>query len=962
KETNEKMALKLIKPEIAAEKKTVERFRHELTTARKIRHKNICGMFDLGKHNNSYFITMEYISGQDLKSFIRQSGQLTVGKAISIAKQVCSGLSEAHKLGVVHRDLKSNNIMIDKEGNVRIMDFGIARSMESKGITDAGVMIGTPEYMSPEQVEAKDVDQRSDIYSLGIIMYEMVTGQLPFEGDTPFAVGVKHKSESPKDPRELNGQISEDLSLLILKCLEKEREKRYQSAGEVLSDLKRIEEGLPTTERTAPQKKPLTSREITVQFSVKKLLIPALVVMVLIMAAVILWVALPGKKAAPLPSDKPSVAVMYFKNNTGDEEYNIWRSALSDSIITDLSQSRYVHVLSGDKLYSLLKKFNLLEAKNYGSEDLEKVAEEGGVNHILLGSLSKAGDVFRIEYTLQKMSSGEIIGSNRVDGKGEQAVFSMVDEITKKIKSDLELSEEEIAEDIDKKIGKITTGSPQAFKYYIQGREFHHMGEYRKSIQSMEKAVDRDPEFAMAYRSMAMAYNNLGLFSEKTKYLQKAFELKDRLSQRERYLIEAEFNRNSEETYDKAIEAYNNLLELYPDDSIARTNLGVLYISTENWDQVIKCLSFQIQNKDESFFPYVNITEAYRAKGMYEEARKILEDYIREIQDHVSIRRELSLNSFFQGKYDLALAEINKAISLNPDDIRIRMHRGNIYMCLHDFDKAEKDYFSVLDAEELGDHLYTRIVLGCSYVLQGQFDTAREHYKKGLELAEKLNAKWWETCFYVWRAYSYLKSGQPEEALKDCEAAWGTAPDADDALKWQRRVLYYKGRALLDLNSVNEAQKAADDINELVEKGVNKKDIRYAHHLRGLIELRRKNYREAIRYFTQAKDLLPHPCGLMPFAMDQANFTEHLALAYYESGELEKARREHEYILTISIGKLYQGDIYARSLYWLGRIYEAQGQKSKAVEYYKKFLDLWKDADPGLAEGPDARKRLTGLQ
>ena len=219
KKAKEEIALKLIKSEIAADKKTIERFRNELITARKIRHKNICGMYDLGEDKGSYFITMECVSGEDLKSLIRRVGRLDSGTAIKIAKQVNNGLTEAHRLGVIHRDLKPRNTMIDKEGSARIMDFGIARSIKTKGITDAGIVIGTPEYMSPEQIEGKDVDQRSDIYSLGIILYEMVTGRVPFKGDTLFTIGMKHKSEIPSDPRELNPQIPEDLGRLILKCM-----------------------------------------------------------------------------------------------------------------------------------------------------------------------------------------------------------------------------------------------------------------------------------------------------------------------------------------------------------------------------------------------------------------------------------------------------------------------------------------------------------------------------------------------------------------------------------------------------------------------------------------------------------------------------------------------------------------------------------------------------------------------
>ncbi len=289
-ELGEKIALKLLKPEIAADERMIERFRNELKLARRITHKNVCRMFDLAKDKRTPYITMEYVSGEDIKSSLRRMGPLSPGKAVHIARQVCDGLAEAHKLGVIHRDMKPQNVMIDKTGNARIMDFGIARSVKAKGVTTSGMMIGTPDYMSPEQVEGKPVDQRSDIYATGVILFEMLTGATPFQGETALSIAMMHVREKPPNPRDLNPQISLELSRLILKCLEKDRAKRCQSAEELNEALARLEAGMPGTDRAIPWGRPSTAKEtIKRKSGMKAVLIPVFVIAALGVLAYIAW-------------------------------------------------------------------------------------------------------------------------------------------------------------------------------------------------------------------------------------------------------------------------------------------------------------------------------------------------------------------------------------------------------------------------------------------------------------------------------------------------------------------------------------------------------------------------------------------------------------------------------------------------------------------------------------------------
>ena len=938
KKLNEEVALKVIRPEIALDRMTLDRFSNEIKIARKIVHRNVSRMYHLSEEKGIHYITMEYVPGEDLRRMLRMSKRMEIGTAISVAKQVCEGLVEAHRLGVVHRDLKPGNIMIDQEGQVRILDFGIARAVKSGGITEVGMMIGTPEYMSPEQVEGREVDQRSDLYSLGVILFEMVTGRVPFEADTPFAVGIKHKSEKPPDPREFNAQVPEDLDGLILKCLEKDPANRFQSAEELLAALAGVEKAFPAAEPLLPKKKTIFAKEITATFSRKKIWIPAFVVIALAAIAALVWRFAPKKEAPPPTSDKPSLAVMYFKNNTGDSGLDHWRIALADLLITDLSQSKYVRVLSGEALYNILDNLNQLDAATYSTEVLREVASRGRADRLLVGNYTKAGDTFRINVTLQDGKAGEVIRSESVEGMGEESFYAMVDELTRRIKAGFEISEERITGDTDSDVETITTRSTEAYKLYSEGRQYHLQADYWKSISTMQKALEIDPDFAMAWRSVAVSYSNMGVRPARLEAIQKAFALRDRVSERERCIIEADYYKTSEKTTDQALAAYLKLLELYPDDYIGNTNLGILYFELEEWDKSIDLYQRNTRNNPDSRFSYENLAELYEAMGLYDRAVDILERFLRENPNTLSFYLKQARAYLYQGKYNLALAKMEKAASLDPEAAKtIDLMRGHISLLTGDLADAERRYKS-LPEESQG----RRIMMANLSMLQGKFEEAKKLLLMNPVMTEPL-------------AYLYLRSGQSREALSELDKMLQDASNAE-SLSGQIRILTAKGLAFLQMNAVEDALKAAGEIKKLAETGLRKKNIRYHRYLMGMIELERKNHAQAVRYLTQAADSLYAPTDGLPNV--QAWFISGLAKALYEAGNMEKAWEQYERIGSLHLARLDFGDFYAQSLYMLGKIAERQGDRARAAEYFRKFLGLWENADPGRPEVEDARKKV----
>ena len=461
-ELKEEVALKLIKPEIATDRKTVERFKNELRLARRIVHKNVARMYELMEDKGTRFITMEYISGEDLKSLMKRSKQLSTQTAVSLALQVCEGLAEAHRLGVVHRDLKPQNIMIDKAGNPRIMDFGIARMMSAPDLTEEGVIVGTPDYMSPEQVDGKEVDQRADLYSLGVMLYEMVTGRVPFEGDSAMSVALKHKIEAPTEPGELNAQLPDSLSRLILKCMEKDREQRYQAAGDVLSELIRIEKEIKGETETPREKKPEVPE--------------------------------PGERALP-----DSIAVLPFKDISPQKDQDYFCEGLAEELINALAQVKDLKVAARTSSFSFKGK----------DQDIREMGRILNVGAILEGSVQKSGDRLRITTQLIDVSDGYHLWSERFDRTTDN-IFAIQDEISMAVVDKLK---GEVLEEDREKITKRHTANKDALNLFLKGRYFfnrRYQGDMIKAVDFYQRAIDKDPDYALPYVGIADVFNILG--------------------------------------------------------------------------------------------------------------------------------------------------------------------------------------------------------------------------------------------------------------------------------------------------------------------------------------------------------------------------------------------------------------------------------------------------------------------
>jgi len=946
KELGITVALKMIHPEYSARTHIITRFKKETLLARSISHENVIRIYDLGEVDKIKFISMDYIKGQSLKELILTSGRLSVETAISITRQICEALIVAHQKGVIHRDLKPQNILVDSSGKVYVTDFGVAKSVEVMEDSAPGIIIGTIQYISPEQAKGEKVGTRSDLYSLGIILYEMLTGEKPFKAETYTGYIQKHIHEKPKSPSKLNPNIPPYLEKIILKCLEKDKHDRYQNAGEILHDL---------------GEKKVATKPLLLRIRVKKLLKVAYAsaLIILIVAIAYLWIIRKPSGLLLTEDLAKSVVVMPFENNTGDENQDYWRKALSNMLIYDLIQSKLIRVLTEDRLLEILEKLNLQDAKSYTSEDLKKVAEQGRVSHILTGNYTKAENTFRIYTKLQNIITGELIDSHKVEGEGESTFHSAVDQLTPWVKFQFNFTSDEIAADPDRNIEEILTGSPQALKYYDQGKQYYQEGKFEKSNESLEKALDIDPGFVLAYKRISENYHYLGDIDQAKKYAQMAFSWfdQDRVSFRERHLIEGWAFTILEGSYEKAIETYKKLLQNYPDDEDGNTYLGAIYRNMEEWDLAIE--RFEKVFKVNPQMAVDNFVFIYRGMGLYDKARKILQDN-KHFYEESYLRLHMSVIYFCEGKIDLALREAEVALSLvsKDDNTEWIQSIANIYHSKNNFLKAEEFFRQLLEKNDPQSQLWGRLGLGHTYLSQGKYDKCRKEVISGMEDSRKSGLKSMEVEYRFFLASLNLQKKQYGEALNVLIQAEKITSESN-LIQSRPLALTYLGLAYLKNEKLNEAKSTAEELKQCVEKTGIQKYIRYYHYLLGMIAQKKGLLSLAIKDFEEALLLFSHQQSMYD---DHAFYLNCLASAYYQMRDLEKANDQYQKIISLTTGRLRWGDIYVKSFYWLGKISQEEGWGEEAIKHYEKFLQLWENADPDLPETADAKKQLDVLK
>jgi len=789
------LALKVIRPELAANPDILQRFKQEILLSSKVTHRNIVRIFDLGDADGLKFITMEYVEGKDLRHALRQQGKLSVDDAVSIVEQVFSGLEAAHREGILHRDLKPGNIMQDANGRVVVMDFGLARSIASEGLTQTGLMVGTMEYMSPEQAQAKDLDERSDIFAVGLIFYELLTGKMPYQADSAVASLLKRTKERAAPVSNHVAAIPRSLSSIVAKCLEPDPKLRYQNTAEVLADLDNWRgKGAAATLRF-PDVRPW-ARDIP-----WPLIGVAAMVLVLAVTGLFFRSKLFEPKTAAVPSPV-SVLVADIQNNTND---SLFDDTLEPMLNVALEGASFINAFNRSTARQLAAKLPNPSGK-LDESAARLVAVNEGVPVILAGSLSNRGSGYTLALKAIDAVTGKTLTNSTADAANKDELLLNIPRVAAPIRKALGDTTPESVQ-LEKAAGAFSSSSLAAVHQYGLAMDQLWAGNSEEALRSFSNAITLDPNFARAYGGTASAYGNLGKTQDAEKYVKLAMEHVDRMTERERYRVRGLYY-YATSNYPKCIEEYGELVKRFPADNVAWTNIAACYSG------VRKILEA--------------VTAAKRAV---------------EITPKGAVQRMvLSFYSSYSGDFAVGEREARTALELNLSS-QAYLALAEAQLGLGQISQVTETYHKLEKTDALGASLAASGLADiASY--EGRYPDAVGILDRGVaaDLVSKNTDNAAEKLAGISRLQ--LLRGQKGPAVAAATKALSTSQSVP--------VRVLAAQTLLAAGELAQAQKLADGLASEVQPETRA----YAEIIRGDLALQRGQKNEAIQRFSDANQLL----------------------------------------------------------------------------------------------------------